>query len=66
MSDLVQLEYQGPLAIVTLNNPQKLNALTKDGFYQLAKCLREIDVHDEVFVTVLIGQGRYFSAYVIP
>ncbi|KAJ5819171.1 hypothetical protein N7474_004762 [Penicillium riverlandense] len=62
MAEPVLLEYRGPVAIVTLNNPKKLNAQSKDGFYQIAKYLREIATHDEVLITVLTGAGRYFSA----
>ncbi|PCG99101.1 Crotonase, core [Penicillium occitanis (nom. inval.)] len=62
MADTVLLQYRGPLAIISLNNPKKLNAQSKDGFYQIAKYLREIATHDEVLIAVLIGVGRYFSA----
>lgn len=62
MAETVLLEYRGPVAIITLNNPKKLNAQSKDGFYQIAKYLREIATHEEVLITVLTGAGRYFSA----
>jgi len=63
MSDHVTLSYHDRIAIITINNPKKLGALTKDGFYQISKYLREIETHDEVFITVLTGKGRFFSAY---
>lgn len=62
MVDTVLLEYRGPIAIITLNNPKKLNAQSKDGFYQIAKYLREIATYDEILITILTGVGRYFSA----
>ncbi|KAJ5987751.1 hypothetical protein N7481_002961 [Penicillium waksmanii] len=62
MASTVNLEYRGPVAIITLDNPKKLNAQSKDGFYQVAKYLREISTRDEVTITVLTGVGRYFSA----
>jgi Delta3-Delta2-enoyl-CoA isomerase len=61
----ISVEYRDRVAIITLDNPKKLNALTKDGFYQISNFLREIEEHDEVFITVLTGKGRFFSAYVI-
>jgi Delta3-Delta2-enoyl-CoA isomerase len=64
MPDGVSVEYRGRVAIITLDNQKKLNALTKDGFYQISKFLREIEAHEEVYITVLIGKGRFFSAYV--
>lgn len=62
MAETVLLEYRGPIAIITLNNPEKLNAQSKDGWYQLAKYLREVATRDEVLITLLTGVGRYFSA----
>ncbi|KAJ6202330.1 ClpP/crotonase-like domain-containing protein [Bipolaris maydis] len=58
----ITVEYLGRIAILTINRPQKLGALTKDGFYLLTQRLREIDTHDEVFITILTGTGRFFSA----
>jgi peroxisomal 3,2-trans-enoyl-CoA isomerase len=58
----VKLEYAGSTAILTLDYPQKLNALTKDDFYQLATYLNQIADRDDVLITLLIGRGKYFSA----
>ncbi|GMG04167.1 unnamed protein product [Aspergillus oryzae var. brunneus] len=58
----VTVEYNDNLAIVTLNNQEKLNALSQEDYYKLATTLREIAQHDEVLVTLLIGKGRFFSA----
>jgi len=58
----VSVEYRGRVAIITINNQKQLNALTQDKYYQLATYLREIAEHDEVYITVLTGKGRYFSA----
>jgi Delta3-Delta2-enoyl-CoA isomerase len=61
-SKAIELEYDGALAVITLNKPSKLNALTKDEFYQLAQTLNEIATRDEIIATVLTGRGRFFSA----
>ena len=61
-SDVVTLEYRGRVAIISISNPSKLNALTQQNYYDITNKLNEIATHDEVFVTVLIGKGRYFSA----
>lgn len=74
----VSVEYKGKIAVITIDNEKKLNALDQDGYYQLAAYMREIATHDEVFITVLTGKGmsrallmdtvanvlsgRYFSA----
>jgi Delta3-Delta2-enoyl-CoA isomerase len=58
----VSAEYKGRIAVITIDNQEKLNALSMDQFYELARLMREIATHDEVFVTVLTGNGKFFSA----
>lgn len=69
MGDVVTLEYRsnerGHIAIITLNNEKKLNSMNQDQFAILGKCMREVALRDDVYVTVLTGKGRYFSAYVL-
>lgn len=60
---VVTLEYKGRVAVLTIRNEAKLNALNGAQYYEIAQKLREIATHDEVFVTVLLAKGRYFSAY---
>lgn len=61
-SKLVTLEYRGRLAIITLDNDKKLNALTQPLYYRISQLLREIATKDEVDITLLRAKGRYFSA----
>ncbi|KAF7593694.1 hypothetical protein BBP40_010986 [Aspergillus hancockii] len=58
----VTVNYTGKIAIVTIDNQDKLNALTQEDYYKLATTLREIAEHEEILVTLLIGKGRFFSA----
>jgi Delta3-Delta2-enoyl-CoA isomerase len=58
----IELEFRGSVAIITLNKPKKLNALTKDEFYELAQKLNEVAAHEEVTVTILTGTRSFFSA----
>ncbi|KAJ5127656.1 hypothetical protein N7448_008435 [Penicillium atrosanguineum] len=60
--ELVTLTFQDRVAIVTLNRPDKLNALNQDLYYLLSQRLREIERRDDIFITVLTGTGRFFSA----
>lgn len=64
MSDqsLVRIDYEGNFAIITLNNPKKFNSLTQSSFSHLASLLREADAKQDVYVTLLIGEGPFFSA----
>lgn len=60
---LITVTYQDRVAIITLNRPDKLNALNVDLYYLLGERLREVDQRDDIYITVLTGTGRFFSAY---
>ncbi|KAI1501003.1 3,2-trans-enoyl-CoA isomerase [Biscogniauxia marginata] len=59
---LINVSYAGRVATITIDNDKKLNALTADGYYAIAKALREIAKRDDIYITILTGKGRYFSA----
>lgn len=59
MSSTVTLEYKGKIAIITIDNEKKLNALTQDGYYQLATYMREVAEREEVYITILTGKGKF-------
>ena len=60
--EVVLYERRGPAAWVTLNRPDKLNALTREIVAGLHEALAAADADDEVKVLVLTGAGRAFSA----
>ena len=66
MADSITLTYEDKIALITLNLPKKLNALTQDLYYRLATLLREVAARDDISITILTGTGRYFSAYASP
>ena len=61
MAGPVTLEYKGKIAVITIDNVEKLNALDQDGYYQLASFMREVAEKKDVFVTVLTGKGMPHS-----
>ncbi|KAK2803852.1 hypothetical protein FQN50_006860 [Emmonsiellopsis sp. PD_5] len=58
----VTVTYQDRVAIITLNRPSKLNALGSDHYWELSQRMREVAERDDIFITVLTGTGRFFSA----
>jgi enoyl-CoA hydratase len=63
MSDLVQRENSGGTATLTLNRPEKLNALTKDVFEALNKHVVAIAREArKIGLVILRGAGGNFSA----
>ena len=58
----VRYELDGPVAIVTLNRPESLNAITRELEAELHDILDEADRDQRVRAVVLTGAGRAFSA----
>jgi len=50
------------IAWITLNRPEKLNALSRPLWKELQKALQEADTSDDVSVIALTGTGRAFCA----
>lgn len=63
--EVIHLKYDGKLAIITLDNASKFNSLTQASYRRLGTLLREADANEDVVVTLLIGEGPFFSAYVL-
>lgn len=63
MGNFVTVERQGRIAILTLNRPDKLNALADhEDCADLVRALNALDNDEGVSVGVLTGAGRAFSA----
>jgi enoyl-CoA hydratase len=58
VSDIVQVEIQGPVALITLNRPDKLNALNEALRQRLMEVVDELAGDDAVRVAVLRGAGE--------
>jgi enoyl-CoA hydratase len=58
----VQFERRGPAAWITLNRPEKLNAMNGEMVSELSARLTEVENDEAVKVVVVAGAGRAFSA----
>ncbi len=58
----IQLEREGGTAIVTLNRPERRNALSLQMLQELTDCFRRLREDAEVRVAVLRANGPVFSA----
>ena len=58
----VEYKAQGPLAYVTVNRPEALNALNKDVISELLDCFTKIDNDPGIGCVILTGAGRSFVA----
>jgi enoyl-CoA hydratase/carnithine racemase len=62
MSEIVLEERRGPALWITMNRPEKLNALSGELVEALRASFRRAAADEEVKVVVLTGAGRAFSA----
>lgn len=59
---IVQLAIAGPIATLTLNRPNKLNALTAQMFRQIRAHINSMIASDTVSCLIVAGAGRSFCA----
>jgi enoyl-CoA hydratase len=60
--DLVRLERRGPVALLTLNRPDALNALDSATLRALADRVAEVGADRSLRAAVVTGEGRAFAA----
>jgi enoyl-CoA hydratase len=62
MTDKVQVEIKAPVATITLNKPERLNALDREMWDGIAAACRAVDGAADVRVAILAGAGGCFCA----
>jgi enoyl-CoA hydratase/carnithine racemase len=62
VGSVVELERRGPIAVVRLNRPDRLNAFTFEIRDRIIEVFDECDADDSVRAIVLTGAGRAFCA----
>ncbi|BET02955.1 Hypothetical protein NTJ_15773 [Nesidiocoris tenuis] len=62
MSESLIITYEDGLQIIKFNRPKKLNSITLDVDHDLIAALDEAVRRDDVKITVLTGEGQYFTA----
>jgi enoyl-CoA hydratase/carnithine racemase len=58
----VLVEVRGHVAVITLNRPDRLNAITSQMGAAYARALREADANPEIRVAVVTGSGLGFCS----
>ncbi|MDD9797775.1 MAG: enoyl-CoA hydratase-related protein [Alphaproteobacteria bacterium] len=58
----LKFEQKGRVAIVTLNRPDSLNALSSEMMNELISLFADIDADPSIAVSILTGAGRAFAA----
>ena len=58
----IRCERDGPLAWITLNRPEKLNAISKTMVAELNQAMDDLQGDEHVRIILIKGEGRAFSA----
>ena len=58
----VELTKKDNIAVITMNRPEALNALSKAVFSDLEAVLDDVENDDDVYVVIITGAGRAFIA----
>jgi len=58
----ILLEKKNNIATLTLNRPEKLNALNPQMFVELVHAFRKVNQDDDIRVLVITGAGRGFCS----
>lgn len=59
---MIELEQRGPLAVITLNRPERRNAVDLDAVRDLARAVADACAHPGTRVLVLTGSDGHFCA----
>lgn len=60
--ETIELDHQGPVAILSLNRPDKLNAINNTMLVELDAALDEIERNESVYTVLIKGNGRAFCS----
>ncbi len=60
--ETLEVEARGPVGLITLNRPKRLNAINEQMLVDLGAALDAIEADDEIRVVVLHGAGRAFCS----
>jgi len=60
--NFVLYECADRIATISLNRPEKLNAVSDEVVRQLSEAFRRFDLDPEADVAILTGKGRAFSS----
>ena len=59
--NIILVERDGPVALVTLNRPDALNALSRALRSEIVRVFTELKVDPDIRAVVLTGSGRAFT-----
>ena len=61
-SDIVIVERDSRIAVITLNRPERLNAISRETIAHVQAAMDKLETDDEIAVIIIRGAGRAFSS----
>ena len=61
-SDMVIVERDSRIAVITLNRPERLNAISRETIATVQGAMDAIEADDKIAVVIIRGAGRAFSS----
>jgi enoyl-CoA hydratase len=61
-SDIVIVERDNRIAVITLNRPERLNAISRETISHVQAAMDKLETEDEIAVIIIRGAGRAFSS----
>ena len=61
-NDIIRLERKGAIATLTINNPDKRNAMNLDAWRRLGAVTAELEADDDLRCVLVTGTGDHFAA----
>ncbi|GAH27155.1 unnamed protein product, partial [marine sediment metagenome] len=58
MNETVKINYQGSIATITINRPEKRNAINNDVIKGIFEAAKIVDKSDNIKVIILTGAGE--------
>lgn len=58
----IKFSTKGPMGIITLNNPAKVNALSKRMVKEITRTLQSVSLDETVKVVIIRAEGKHFCA----
>ena len=58
----IKFTAEGPIAILTLNNPKKINALSKQMIQEVIDALDRVSTDERIKVMIINAEGKHFCA----
>ena len=60
--EYLDLKYEGYVAAITLDRPEKRNALSLALRAELVSCLKDLESNEDIKVVIITGRGSVFCA----